>query len=74
MIIYKITNKINGKIYIGQTIRTLRERFNAHSSKNGSHTYIGRSIKAHGKENFLIEEIDKASDINELNKHKYYLN
>lgn len=26
MIIYKITNTINGKIYIGQTIKTLGER------------------------------------------------
>ena len=25
MIIYKVTNKINGKVYIGQTIRTLNE-------------------------------------------------
>ena len=25
--IYKITNKINGKIYIGQTIKSLEERF-----------------------------------------------
>lgn len=27
-IIYKLTNKINGKIYIGQTCRSLEERFN----------------------------------------------
>ena len=27
MLIYKITNKINGKIYIGQTTRTLKERW-----------------------------------------------
>lgn len=25
--IYKITNKLNGKVYIGQTIKSLEERF-----------------------------------------------
>ncbi|MBR6253163.1 MAG: GIY-YIG nuclease family protein [Clostridia bacterium] len=25
--IYKITNKINGKVYIGQTAKTIEERF-----------------------------------------------
>ena len=26
MIIYKVTNKINGKVYIGQTTTTLKKR------------------------------------------------
>ena len=30
MIIYKITNLINGKVYIGQTIRPMEERFERH--------------------------------------------
>lgn len=33
MIIYKITNTINGKAYIGQTRQTLKARFTAHKSK-----------------------------------------
>ena len=28
--IYKITNKINGKIYVGQTIKNYEERFRQH--------------------------------------------
>ena len=28
--IYKITNKLNGKIYIGQTSRTVQERWKEH--------------------------------------------
>lgn len=30
MIIYKLTNKINGKIYIGQTIKSFEERLRGH--------------------------------------------
>jgi len=32
--IYKITNILNGKIYIGQTVKTIEKRFNQH--KNNS--------------------------------------
>ena len=28
--IYKITNKVNGKVYIGQTITTVQRRWNQH--------------------------------------------
>jgi len=28
--IYKITNKINGKVYVGQTIKNYEERFRQH--------------------------------------------
>jgi predicted GIY-YIG superfamily endonuclease len=35
-IIYKITNDINNKVYVGKTTRDLNTRFNEHKkSKNG---------------------------------------
>ena len=53
MIIYKITNSINGKIYIGQTRQALKERFRQHcKAKTGA---ISFSIKKYGKENFCSE-------------------
>lgn len=71
-IIYKITNLINGKIYIGQTTKNIKTRFQQHISKLT--TAISKAIKKHGKENFNIEIIDSANDINDLNfKERYWI-
>lgn len=65
MIIYLITNKKNGKQYVGQTTRTLRERKMEHARKNG---LVGRAIRKYGRENFDIRQIDSADSIELLNK------
>ncbi len=59
MIIYKITNIINGKIYIGQTIKTVEERWKQHyyEANNGSVFYFHKAIRKYGKENFKIETV-----------------
>ena len=73
MIIYKMTNKVNGKIYIGQTTRTLEERTREHLRHDS--IIIDKALKKHGLDNFLIEEIDQAKTIDELNeKETYYIN
>jgi len=64
MIIYKSINKINGKMYIGQTIASLKERKYKHKSlaKNNSQLYFHRAIRKYGWKNFkweIIEEPDK---------------
>ena len=48
MIIYKITNNINNKIYIGQTTRTLEERIAEHKRKRNP--LISKAIKKYGIE------------------------
>ena len=65
MIIYKITNQINNKQYVGQTVRSLTERFQEHARKN---SVVSQAIKKYGIENFIIEQIDSAKTIEELNK------
>lgn len=63
--IYKITNKINNKIYIGQVYnKTIYDRFKRHikSASENSCMYISRAIYKYGKENFIIEEIDRVED------------
>lgn len=59
--IYKITNNINGKIYIGQTIGAIEKRFAEHknAAKNGCRYALHRVIRKYGIENFSIEEIEQ---------------
>lgn len=64
MILYKITNLMNGMVYIGQTTRQLNVRLNEHASHA---THLGSAIRKHGKENFNIEVLHTATSIEELN-------
>lgn len=65
-IIYKITNKINGKTYIGQTIDKPRVRFSRHCTKK-TNSAIHLAILKYGKENFKFEVIYSAFTMNDLN-------
>ena len=54
MKIFKTTNKINGKIYIGQTVKTKESYF-------GSGIYLMRAIKKYGRKNFKREILSECS-------------
>ena len=56
MFIYKIINKLDGKIYIGQTRQTLEKRFLQHSQ---AFSPLGYAIRKDGLENFAIEVIEE---------------
>lgn len=56
MIVYRITNKVNGKLYFGITKRKLQKRWNEHkhnSKCKKSHLYL--AMRKYGIENFIIE-------------------
>lgn len=53
--IYRITNLINDKCYIGQTNQGAYKRFNQHAKTD---SLIGRAIRKYGIENFLIEVLE----------------
>lgn len=59
--IYKITNKVNGKVYIGQTQKTIQERFANHIKKAKIHTnrYLYDAMNYYGYENFTVEKIEE---------------
>ena len=72
MIIYKLTNKVNKKFYIGATTTSLNQRKRNHFSNPRYH--IGNAIKKYGKKNFIIKQIDKAKTIEELDTlENYYI-
>ena len=75
MYIYKITNIQNNKVYIGQTIRPIEERFKRHLNdalNNIIDTHFARAIRKYGKDNFVLEQIDVAQNQEELNKKEQY--
>ena len=70
MVIYKTTNKINGKIYIGQTTRT----GNRLVKYLGSGTHLTHAIKKYGKENFVKEIIEECNSVQELDiREKFWI-
>lgn len=67
MFIYKITNIITKKLYVGQTKRSIQRRFKSHISeanRNLYDTYLHRSIRKYGKENFTIELLEECNSDN----------
>lgn len=71
MLIYKITNLIDGKVYIGKRQRSKREFLN--SDYYGSGKYIQRAIKKHGKENFKREILEyRIRNKDKLNEKEIY--
>lgn len=70
MIIYKATNLVNGKVYIGATTKSLKERYDRHI-RDAYRTDRPRgkfqeAIVEFGIDNFVFEEIDSALDKDEL--------
>ena len=74
--IYKITNLINNKVYIGQTRQDIHKRFIQHCScANRTHPYkskLHEAIRKYGKDNFNIECIDIANNLDELNEKEIF--
>ena len=54
--VYLITKRLNGKQYVGQTTRTLEERFSEHAQAD---SLLGRAIQRDGAENFSREVLAK---------------
>ena len=76
MIIYKATNLINNKIYIGQTTNSLEYRKNQHFREarcdKRKNTYFHNAINKYGENNFDFIVIDSAESIDELNEKERY--
>ena len=75
--IYKITNKINGKSYIGQTIQDVKERFYQHCATKCSQAILNmvihKAINKYGKSNFTIEVIEEIESTNLNDRERYWI-
>lgn len=65
MIVYKITNIINGKIYIGKDSNNDKYYY-------GSGVLIKKAIKKYGKKNFVKEILEICNSEADLNKKEIY--
>lgn len=73
--IYKITNLINQKVYIGKTETSVAHRFQQHlqeSTKSRSqYRPLYRAMNKYGIENFVVETLEETS--NPIEREIYYI-
>jgi group I intron endonuclease len=76
MLIYKATNIINNKCYIGQTIQAFNIRKMNHKAQSKrSNGYFQRAINKYGWDNFIWEVVCECESRDNLNEmEKYYIN
>lgn len=68
-VIYVITNLLDGMQYVGQTTRSIEQRFKEHMKAK---SYIGSAIREVGTENFSIEIIAECASKEELNAKEIF--
>lgn len=74
MMIYLVKNKIDGKVYIGKTVRSLKSRRYSHEydARHDSSMFFHRALRKYGFENFdwlVLEEVDGNLD----KREKYWI-
>lgn len=74
--IYKISNTVNNRVYIGQTVFSTEERWKQHISASFDTGFRGdnllyRAMRKHGRDKFHIETIEKVED-NKLSERETY--
>jgi group I intron endonuclease len=75
MLIYKACNNINGKIYVGQTRKSLAQRRDAHLSRARainarSNTPFYNALRKYGFDNFSWCVVEEVADISMLNSRE----
>lgn len=73
--IYSIKNEITQDIYVGKTIKSVKERLRRHiyHSRYGSKTHLHRSIRKYGEDNFTISIIEEVENENLNQREKYHI-
>ncbi|MCM3387359.1 GIY-YIG nuclease family protein [Ureibacillus chungkukjangi] len=73
-VIYKATNKINNKVYIGQTVQQFKVRKQRHirDALNNGKTVFCRALRKYGIENFVWEVVDYGENKDDLDQKEIY--
>lgn len=77
--IYKITNLVNGKVYIGKTARNIESRFYEHkytaeNIESHNSTYpLYQAMRKYGTENFNFEILEEYDDLTIDDREKEYI-
>lgn len=71
-LVYKATNIINGKCYIGKTSLSLNKRRVQHNhlarkKTSRNHSYIHKAIAKYGEDNFSWEILHKVKSVDDAN-------
>ena len=75
--IYKISNDINDKLYIGKTLYTIERRWRQHKNnaitrKDLTHLPLYSAMNKYGIEHFSITEVEKVDDEKQLSAREQY--
>lgn len=73
MLVYKITNILTGKAYIGQTKHSISKRFIEHSYKSSRCLYLSQAIQKYGKESFTITILKDNLTLDQANEVEFQL-
>lgn len=72
--IYKFLNKLNNKIYIGQSVNPEKRKLEHIYGRKTNNTYFDKALKKYGIENFDFEIIDQANSQREIDiKEREYI-
>lgn len=71
--IYKITNLINGKTYIGQSIDIKRRFWDHRCVSHESNRHLKHALKKYGKENFKYEVLEECQESELDDRERYYI-
>ena len=78
-VIYRFKNNINGKVYIGQTTKSVRKRVIQHMTNSRpwvktKKSYFANALNKYGFENFTFDVIERCNNQQELdNRERYWI-